>query len=110
MSALNVSFLSMRLWVQMWGLPFDLMNEEAGREIGSVLGKVVEVDGKAIAAEQARFLRIRIDIPLDKPLRRGAPVVNPEEDRLWVTFRYERIMGLCYSCGRLRHDMKPCPY
>ncbi|KAK9991541.1 hypothetical protein SO802_026526 [Lithocarpus litseifolius] len=58
--------------VEMWGLSFDLMNEEAGREIGSVLGKVVEVDGKAIAAKQAGFLRLKIDIPLDKPLRKGA--------------------------------------
>nr|POE83981.1 hypothetical protein CFP56_37017 [Quercus suber] len=67
--------------VEMWGLSFDLMNEEVGKEIGSALGKVVEVDGKAIAAEQARFLRVRIDIPLDKHLQRGALVVNLEGDR-----------------------------
>ena len=52
----------------MWGMPFNLMNEEAGKKIGSVLDKVMDVDGKAIAVEQARFLRVRIEIPLDKPL------------------------------------------
>lgn len=84
------------------------MNEETRKEIGSALGKVLDLDGKAIVAEQACFLQVRIDIPLDKPLRRGAPVVNPEGDRSWVAFRYERIVGLCYSCGRLGHDMKIC--
>lgn len=52
----------------MWGMPFNLMNEEAGKKIGSVLDKVMDVDGKAIAVEQAHFLRVRIEIPLDKPL------------------------------------------
>lgn len=47
------------------------MNEETRKEIGSALGKVLDVDGKAIVAEQACFLRVRIDIPLDKPLQRG---------------------------------------
>lgn len=36
------------------------MNEEAGREIGGGLGEVLDVDTKAIASEQARFLRIRL--------------------------------------------------
>ncbi|KAL0010773.1 hypothetical protein SO802_005881 [Lithocarpus litseifolius] len=45
-SAINVSFPSIQLWVQVWGLPFDLMNDEAGREIGSGLGEVLDVDVK----------------------------------------------------------------
>ena len=37
-------------------------------------------------------------------------MVNLEGDKTWVAFRYERIMGLCYSCGRLGHDMSLCPH
>ena len=90
----------------MWGLPFDLMNEEAGHDIGRGLGKVIEVDYKAFKADQAQFLRIRIEIPLDKPLRRGGPVVSPEGDEVRVAFRYERLVGWCFACGRIGHDMK----
>lgn len=90
----------------MWGLPFDLMNEEAGHDIGKGLGKVIEVDYKAFKADQAQFLRIRIEIPLDKPLRRGGPIVSPEGDEVRVAFRYERLVGWCFACGRIGHDMK----
>ena len=38
MTAINVIFPKIQLWVQIWGLPFNLMNEEAGREIGGRTG------------------------------------------------------------------------
>nr|POF24444.1 hypothetical protein CFP56_10662 [Quercus suber] len=42
---------------RIWGLPFDLLSEEVGRDIGNGLGTVVEVDLKAFSSDQARFLR-----------------------------------------------------
>ena len=68
MTSRPVTFTHLPFWVQVWGLPFDLMTEEAGHDIGRGLGKVIEVDSKAFKADQARFLRIRAEIPLDKPL------------------------------------------
>ena len=68
MTPRSVKFTSVSMWVQVWGLPFDLINEDAGRDIGSGLGRVVDVDSKALTANQARFLRIRVEIPLNKPL------------------------------------------
>lgn len=104
MTARSITFPSLLIWVQIWGLPFDLINEEAGLEIGKSLSKVVEVDCKAFASDQARFLRVRVEIPLDKPVRRGGPVVNPEGDQMLVAFKYERLCGLCFRCGRIGHE------
>ena len=64
-----VEFTHATFWVQVWGLPFDLMTEDVARDIGSELGSVTKVDNKPFDSDQARFLRIREDLPLDQPLR-----------------------------------------
>ena len=37
-------------------------------------------------------------------------MISPKRDRAWVGLKYERIVGLCYSCGRLGHEMKACTH
>ena len=103
-----VTFPTLPIWVQVWGLPFDLINEEAGWEIGKGLDHVYEVDNKNFLLDQARFIRIRVGIPLEKPIPRGGWVVNPEGDQVRVGFKYERLVGLCYQCGKLGHEVKDC--
>ena len=66
----KISFSHYPLWVQIWGLPFENMTEEIGKDIGSKIGRVLEVDKRAMQADQAKFLRIRVEVPIDKPLRR----------------------------------------
>ena len=34
-------------WVQVWGLPFEHMTEEAGRDIGGKIERVIEVDKRS---------------------------------------------------------------
>ena len=86
MTVFTVDFKYVPIWVLVWGLPFDLINEEAGKDISGGIGRVLEVDCKAIAADQARFLRIRVEIPLDKPIRRGALVLSSEGVRVQIAF------------------------
>lgn len=84
MTAQLVTFTDLPIWVQIWGLPFDLINVEAGLKIRNSLGQVVEVE--ALTRDQARFLRVRVVTPLDKPIRRGGSIVNPEGDKTWISF------------------------
>ena len=56
MTAYTVEFPCVPIWLQVWGLPFNLINEEAGKDIGESIGKVMEVNYKAITANQAHFL------------------------------------------------------
>ena len=91
--AFSVNFQYVLIWVQVWGLLFDLINEEAGRDIGKAIGRVIEVDCKEITSDHARFLRIQVEMPIDKLIQRGAPVLSPEGDQVWVAFQYERLLG-----------------
>ena len=108
MTTNSITFTVLPIWVQVWGLPFDLISEEAARDIGRGLGQVVEIDHKAFTSEQARFIRIRVEIAIDKPLRRGGFVVNPKGDKVRIGFRYERLVGLCFQCGYLGHEVRDC--
>ena len=82
------------------------MSEEVGKEIGGKLGRIVEVDKRSLQADQAKFIRVRIDLPIDKPLRRGGNIVGEDGRRFWVTFKYERLPTFCFICGKLGHDDK----
>ena len=31
-------------WAQVWGLPFEFMSEEVGKDIGGTIGNFLEVD------------------------------------------------------------------
>ena len=66
------------------------------------------MDKRSLQAEEAKFLRIRVEIPIDKPFRRGGNITNAEGERVWINFKYERLPTFCYICGILGHDDKHC--
>ena len=66
-------------------------------DIGGGLGKVVEIDNKVLSFEQARFVRIHVELPIDKPLHWSAVVVNPKGDKVRVGFKYERLVASAIS-------------
>ena len=109
LSATNITFTHAPFWVQIWGLPFENLSEEVGKDLGNSLGRYLETDKRMWLTEQARFLRVRVDIPLNKPLCRGGNILNLDGEKTWVNFKYERLPSFCYVCGYLGHDEKHCP-
>lgn len=72
MTAGNVKFDSISLWVQIWGAPFDLVSPTIAEAVGSRLGTVVKVKKKQRFESLSYFMRVKVALPITKPIRRGA--------------------------------------
>ena len=108
LSMSNISFTHSPLWAQVWGLSFENLFEEVGRDLGNSLGRYIEIDKRSWLLEQAKFMRIQVDLPLNKPLRKGGNFVNLNGSKTWVTFKFERLPCFCFQCGLLGHDERHC--
>ena len=65
------------------------MSLEVGEEIGNKIGRFIEVDRRSWKSDQAKFMRVHVDLEIDKPLRRGAYITSSVGERLWLSFSYE---------------------
>ncbi|KAL0015047.1 hypothetical protein SO802_002116 [Lithocarpus litseifolius] len=88
MSAKNVVLEHASLWIQIWGVPFDMMATKLAMEIGNKMGVVEDVERRRRTDEQNLFLRVK---------------------RHWVDYKYETLPIFCPFCGVLGHDLKHCP-
>ena len=108
MTAANVKFDSVPLWVQIWGAPFDMRSSRVAEEVGNRLGKVLEVEKRRTNDSQNFFMRVKVAIPLDKEIRRGAFLAGSDGEKHWVHFKYEWLPVFCHHCGLLGHDLRYC--
>ena len=77
-------------------------------EIGNHLGEVVEVEKRKSSDTQNLFMRVKVAVPLSKPLRRGGFIEGSDGQRSWVDFKYEHLPLFCHFCGLLGYDLKHC--
>ena len=108
MTARNVKFDSIPMWVQIWDAPFDMISPKVAAEVGRRLGVVAEVEKRQKAEAQCLFMRVRVAIPISKPIRRGSFVAGSDGTRHWVNFKYERLALFCHFCGTMGHDLRHC--
>ncbi|XP_031095282.1 uncharacterized protein LOC115999580 [Ipomoea triloba] len=95
-------------WIQISNLPLKWMNQRVGERIGDKLGcfEAVEVDENGNG--WGRFMRVRVNIDVSKPLRRFMILELQKRERCRVILRYERLPIFCFICGVLGHSEKSC--
>ena len=108
MIASNVKLDCASLWIQIWGAPFDMVSPQVATEVGSRLGVVEDVERRRRQDAPSYFMRVRVALPLSKPLRRGGFIVDSNGGKTWVHFKYERLPMFCHFCGVLGHDFHHC--
>lgn len=80
------------------------MTLEIGNQIGATIGRVVAVDAKEDGIGWGNFLRVNIEIDLDKTISRGQ-TINLKGNRLCIPLKYEKLPKLCFKCGRIIHGI-----
>ncbi|TXG57282.1 hypothetical protein EZV62_018595 [Acer yangbiense] len=70
----NMEFNKIEFWVQIHNLPLLCMTEEIGLFLGNMIGEVRNVDLEAGKSGSCRFIRARVVIKVDEPLRRSLRV------------------------------------
>ncbi|KAE9444887.1 hypothetical protein C3L33_23215, partial [Rhododendron williamsianum] len=102
------SFKYTPIWVQIWGLPIQFISKDVGLKIGARIGFVDDVAIPATGSKEGRFVRVRVHMDVNVPLKRGCVVKLASHSSFWVEFRYERLPMFCPYCGLVGHDLQSC--
>jgi hypothetical protein len=103
----KMKFETASFWVQIHNLPLACMNREVGYKIGSSVGVVEEVDVSVDGVGWGKYLRVKIELNLSKPLARGRTLQIGGRS-MWVAFQYEKLPKFCFNCGVIKHGEMGC--
>lgn len=96
-------------WVQILNVPLICMTVETGKFLGSIIGTVKEIDGGDSGVCMGKFLRVRVEVEIDKPLRRCLRIdVLGDGEETVMPIQYERLPDFCFGCGMVGHVLIEC--
>ncbi|KAL2935792.1 Gag polyprotein [Bienertia sinuspersici] len=80
---------------------------EIAMSIGESMGGFMEYDDSDPLGLE-NFMRLKVMINIEKPLRRGLKIAIGAHTSKWVDIKYERMGDFCHFCGKLGHIDKDC--
>jgi hypothetical protein len=102
-------FNKIPIWVRIFKLPLGMMSRKTGEDLGNQIGEWMEVDGVENGLAQGQYLRVKVRMPITRPLMRGVTAVVDECGRMkWCPLEYEYLPDFCFVCGIIGHLDREC--
>lgn len=96
------------LWVQLHNMSPGFMSLRVVQDVSNYIGSYVESDANNFIGVWHEYPRVRVTIPLNRPLKRRMKLKKSEESWCWVNFKYEVVPTFCFICGLMGHNEKFC--
>lgn len=95
-------------WVQLHDIQPGFMTERVCKDVGNYIGKFLDSDKNNFTGVWRDYLRIRVRILVDKPLKQRMKIKKLRGEWFQVNFKYEHVPTFCFICGLLGHAEKFC--
>lgn len=92
------------LWVQIYDLRPGFMTEKILSKIGNYIGTFIESCSSNFRGIWREYMRVKVSINLDKPLKRKMKIRRTSAEWFWVNFKYENVPTFCLIYGLMRHS------
>lgn len=93
-------------WIPLHDIQPGFMTQKVCKDVGNYIGEFLESVRNNFTGIWRDYLRIRVRIQIDKPLKRRMKIKTVGGEWFWVTFKYEHISTFCFICGMLGHAEK----
>uniref|UniRef100_A0A803MH91 DUF4283 domain-containing protein n=1 Tax=Chenopodium quinoa TaxID=63459 RepID=A0A803MH91_CHEQI len=103
----EIEFHTSPMRVRLYDVHFNKRCSSFLYDIGESLGGFVELD-ESNPLGWGEFVRMKFEIDVRKPLRRGIFVAGGGSKSKWVDIMYERLADFSFFCGILNHIDKEC--
>ena len=104
----KVSFGGLYVWAQSHGIPELYRKTSVIDDLARRIGKTKEVQMSPKLFYEGNYVRIRVMIEIDKPLKRvvGLDIEGEGKKRLYV--KYEKVPYFRKHCGLIGHNHEEC--
>lgn len=99
------------IWVQIRRLPFQIRCFKYASMLASYAGDLIgndSVNNPKLTEFSGQFVRIRVLLNRTKPICPGLFLQRENRKPVWFTFKYEKLLTMCFKCGLLNHDSRSC--
>lgn len=96
------------IWVQVYDIPKGFISEKILKSVGDYVGKYVKSDTTNFEGIWKEYVRIRVTIDIQKPLKRRMKIKREGGAWSWINFKYERLGNFCFVCGIVGHTERDC--
>ncbi len=94
--------------MQIHNLPILCMKKTVVEMLGRFIGAMIRTQVQDEDSGSGRWMRVRVQVDISKPLIRGRRIGLANDGEGWVSFQYERLPNFCYWCGIPTHGEKDC--
>lgn len=105
---LTLKLQELEIWVQIYDIPRGFLSEGILKSVGSSIGRYVQSDPATFEGGWKTYVRIRVAINVEKPLKRRVKIKREGNSWSWLNFKYERLGTFCFVCGIIGHSERDC--